>query len=282
MNRRPIELVILSDIHLGSYACYCIELLEYLKSIRPEKLIINGDFCDFRENKKQKIPTEHIKVLEEIENLADSGTLVYLIHGNYDKGLNKITCFKKDNIQVRQQLELIIQNKRFLVIHGDKFNSNIINSSVITHIGTKTYELLVVLTRAINIKRILKGKSYSSFASIVKRKLNKANKYIHNFEQTSVAFASKGQYDGIICGHIHIPAIKEINYANENIQYMNSGDWVENMSALEFNNDNWSIYKYMDEFLEFSLPKLDVKKRVRKTKLNVQSSALASLWLSAL
>ncbi|HMG15938.1 MAG TPA: UDP-2,3-diacylglucosamine diphosphatase [Saprospiraceae bacterium] len=267
MNRRLLDLVILSDIHLGSSACFAIELMEYLKSIKPEKLIINGDFCDFREEKFKKIPTEHKRILEEIENMSSTGTLVYFIQGNYDKGLNKLSEKKNDNLQVRSQIELIIQNKRYLVIHGDKFNSTIINSSLIFIIGTKTYSVLVALSKAINIKRLINNKSYISFASKIRLKINKAGKYMHDFEQASAAYASKEHFDGIICGHTHVPSIQHINNGSESIHYLNSGDWIENMSALEFNNESWTIYRYMDEFLEFSLPKLEVKRRFKKASI---------------
>ncbi|MDQ3141369.1 MAG: metallophosphoesterase [Bacteroidota bacterium] len=99
--RRSLKAVIISDVHLGTFGCHAEEMHTYLQSIMPEILIINGDFIDMWQFKKQYFPKDHIKVIQQILKLASKGTKVFYITGNHDDHMRKYSDFNTGNISLR-------------------------------------------------------------------------------------------------------------------------------------------------------------------------------------
>ncbi len=122
MKRRSLELAVLSDIHLGTYGCRADEVLQYLRSIKPKKLILNGDIVDGWQFKKKYWPVSHTKVLKEVLNLASKGTKVYYLPGNHDEVFRRFVGYKLGNIKVENKVVLDLDGKLAWFFHGDVFD----------------------------------------------------------------------------------------------------------------------------------------------------------------
>lgn len=243
---RKIELVILSDTHLGTFGCHAKELLNYLRSIEPEMLVLNGDFIDIWQFSKVYFPKTHLAVIHEVMKMALSGTKVYYITGNHDDLLRKFSDFSSGNIHLRDKLVLQMKGEKYWIFHGDVFDVSIKHTKWLAKMGANGYGLLILLNRLINRFRRGLGMSPMSFAGKIKSSIKKAVKYVDDFESTAINLAFENNYDYVICGHIHKPVIKQVTKNNKTLTYMNSGDWMENLTALEYNFDKWKIYKYHD------------------------------------
>jgi len=242
--KRALDLVVLSDVHLGTYGCHAVELLNYLKSIRPKVLVINGDFIDMWQFRKSYFPIEHTRILQYVLRMASKGVIVYYITGNHDEALRKYADFSSGNLHLRDKLSLQIGGKSYLIFHGDIFDVAIQFSPWLAKLGGVSYDYLIVLNRWINNVRQRFGLERVSMAHQVKHQFKNAIKYIRDFEEIAIEYAHKQHYDGVICGHIHRPQLRGTVCDGEEVQYLNSGDWVENLTALEFQLGSWSLYTY--------------------------------------
>lgn len=244
--KRKIEVVILSDTHLGTFGCHAKELLNYLRSIEPEILILNGDFIDIWQFSKVYFPKSHLAVIHEVMKMALSGTKVYYITGNHDDMLRKFSDFSSGNIHLRDKLVLQMKGEKYWIFHGDVFDVSIKHTKWLAKMGANGYGLLILLNRLINQFRKGLGLPRRSFAGKIKTSIKKAVKYVDDFETTAMNLAFENDYDYVICGHIHTPIIKKDTRDNKTLTYMNSGDWMENLTSLEYNFEKWKIYKYDD------------------------------------
>lgn len=243
MKREP-DIVIISDVHLGTYGCHAKELLQYLKSIRPKTLIINGDFIDIWQFRKRYFPKEHMQVIQCILKMAAKGTKVYYITGNHDDVLRRYSDFSTGNIHLRDKLILQLKDKRIWIFHGDIFDLSVRVSPLIAKLGGKSYDYLIVLNRFINKIRQAFGGEPMSLAGQLKHRVKQAVKFIGDFEETAIQLALEQEYDYVICGHIHLPQMRVEKREGREVTYLNSGDWVENLTALEYQWGQWSVYKY--------------------------------------
>ncbi|WP_367392946.1 UDP-2,3-diacylglucosamine diphosphatase [Lewinella sp. LCG006] len=243
MKREP-DIVVISDVHLGTYGCHAKELLVYLKSIRPKTLIINGDFIDIWQFRKRYFPKEHMQVIQRILKMAAKGTKVYYITGNHDDTLRRYSDFSTGNIHLRDKLVLQLKDKRAWIFHGDIFDLSIRYSPFIAKLGGKSYDYLIVFNRFVNKVRKAFGLQPMSLAKEAKRRVKKAVSFISDFEETAIDLAGQQKYDYVICGHIHMPQMRTTRAHGHPITYLNSGDWVENLTALEYQWGQWSIYEY--------------------------------------
>jgi UDP-2,3-diacylglucosamine pyrophosphatase LpxH len=257
MKREP-DIVVISDVHLGTYGCHAKELLRYLKSIRPKTLILNGDFVDMWQFKKRYFPLQHMQVLQRILRMAAKGTKVYYITGNHDDQLRKYTDFSTGNIHLRDKLLLQLKNKRVWIFHGDVFDASVRYSPWIAKLGGKGYDYLIRLNRFINAVRLFFGWERMSFAHKVKHRVKRAVRFIEDFEETAIQLAAEQGYDYVICGHIHQPQMRVAAHAGRQVTYLNSGDWVENLTALEYQWGQWTIYTYDEADYELLNKKLMV------------------------
>lgn len=241
---RSVRFAVISDVHLGTFGCQARELLNYLQSIKPEILILNGDFIDGWQFNKKYFPPIHIKVIYEIMKMAMQGTKVYYLSGNHDEFMRKFIPFYSGNIFFRDQLLLEIDGKRHFFFHGDAFDFSIQFSPILAKIGGMGYDTLIRMNSILNNVRFKFGLDRVSFAHRVKSSIKQAINYIQNFEDAAIQFALSKDADLVICGHIHIPKIKKLELLGREFIYLNSGDWVENLTALEYKYGAWSLYKY--------------------------------------
>lgn len=247
MERRILDVVVISDIHLGTYGCHADELKQYLRSIRPKLLILNGDIIDGWQFTKKYFPASHFAVIKEFMNFMALGTKVVYITGNHDEVLRKYSDANFGNLTLTDKYVLEIDGKKMWVFHGDVFDNTTKGSAkILAKFGGKGYDLLILMNRAINTLLHKLGREKVSFSKKVKNSVKKAVKYINNFEKTIADLAIANEYAYVICGHIHQPCRKEIVSAEGSVIYLNSGDWVENLTALEYKQGVWKIFQYDD------------------------------------
>ncbi len=247
-KRRP-EIVIISDVHLGTYGCHAEELLRYLKSIKPQKLILNGDIIDMWQFSKRYWPKAHMQVIKHITGLLAKGTKVIYLTGNHDEMLRKFAGFKIGSLHIDNKLVLKLNGEKAWIFHGDVFDVTMKYSKWLARLGAVGYDILILINTLVNwcLKKI--GRDPISLSKRVKDSVKTAVKFINDFEQTAAGIAMENGYQYVICGHIHQPEIRTIATDKGCVTYLNSGDWVENLTALEYDGEKWSLYRYADDAL---------------------------------
>lgn len=246
MKKRKLEVVVLSDAHLGTFGCHAKELLNYLSSIKPKILILNGDFIDIWQFRKSYFPQIHLKVLRKILSMASKGTKIYYVTGNHDELLRKFSDMHMGNFSIVDKIVLELDDKKAWIFHGDVFDVSVQHSKWIAKLGGLGYDYLILLNRFVNWCLKQMGKEPYSFSKKIKASVKKAVKHIADFETTATDLAIEKKYDYVICGHIHEPKIEQKSNKNGSVTYLNSGDWVENLTALEYNRKRWKLYRYAD------------------------------------
>ena len=244
--RRAVDIVVLSDVHLGTHGCRADELLQYLHSIKPEYLVLNGDIIDIWQFKKSYFPESHFKILKCLLDMAYSGCQVVYITGNHDEMLRKFGAMSFGKIQFANKLLLDIGGKKTWIFHGDVFDASIQHSKWIAKLGGWGYDQLIRLNTLINFFLTRMGREKYSLSKRIKNSVKKAVKFISDFENTASELAIESEYDYVICGHIHQPTIRQVDTKKGSCVYMNSGDWIENLSALEYRHNEWQLFFYKD------------------------------------
>ena len=250
MKKKPrkVDLVVLSDIHLGTYGCHAAELYKYLKSIQPKKLVLNGDIIDIWQFSKRYWPNSHMKVVKQILNLASKGTQVFYITGNHDETLRKFDGMQMGNLQILNKLVLDLDGEKAWFFHGDVFDVFMKHSKWLAKLGAVSYDALILLNIVVNRISKIFGYPYVSLSKKVKDNVKSAVKYIDNFEETAAELAIKKGFSHIVCGHIHKPENRLLKTNNgHSVRYLNSGDWIENLSALEYHKKEWKIYRFLED-----------------------------------
>lgn len=245
-KKRDVELVILSDIHLGTYGCHAEELLRYLKTIKPKKLILNGDIIDMWQFTKRYWPKSHMQVVKHITGLLAKGTKVIYLTGNHDEMLRKFAGFRLGSFIINNKVVLKLNGKRAWIFHGDVFDVTMRYSKWLAKLGAVGYDLLIFINTFVNWILTRFGQEKISLSKRVKDSVKSAIKFINNFEKTAADIAISNEYHYVVCGHIHYPDIKKVVTEKGEVIYLNSGDWVENLTALEYNG-SWKLYRYWDD-----------------------------------
>jgi len=245
MERRPLDVAVISDIHLGTYGCRAKELVNYLKSIAPNMLILNGDIIDGWQFSKRYFPTAHMMVIKEIMQFITGGTRVFYITGNHDEILRRYADIQVGNFTLTDKLVLEIDNKMTWVFHGDVFDNTTKGSAkIFAKLGSTGYGMLILLNRFINYFLKLAGRERVSISKRIMSSVNKAVSKINDFEQIAAELAIEKKYDYVICGHIHQPQKRIVETDAGKVIYLNSGDWVEHLTALEYHHNEWQIFEY--------------------------------------
>ncbi len=247
VKKREVDLVVISDVHLGAFGCHAKELLIYLRSIRPKTLIMNGDIIDIWQFRKRYFPKSHLMVIRHLTGLIARNTNIVYITGNHDELMRKFVKFKIGSFKLVNKLVLERDGKKMWFFHGDVFDITMQYSKWLAKLGSVGYDLLILLNSIINFTLTSLGREKISFSRRVKNSVKSAVSYINKFEETAAEIARSKGYTHVVCGHIHQPEIRIIKSNNEEIVYLNSGDWVENLSALEYHQGRWSIYKYRED-----------------------------------
>ena len=241
---RTPEVVVISDVHLGTIGCHAKELLEYLDSIKPKTLVLNGDIIDIWNFRKRYFPKDHLRVVQKLLSMAGKGVKVFYLTGNHDELLRRFTDYSSGGISLKNKLILNLDGNKAWIFHGDVFDVSIQNAKWLAKLGGWGYDLLIYINRIINKVLDKLGKERYSLSKRIKNSVKEAVKYINDFENTASELAIDNGYDFVICGHIHQPQMRRVVNKKGSTLYLNSGDWVENLSALEYQNGLWKIYNH--------------------------------------
>lgn len=228
--RKQYRAIWISDFHLGTRGCKTEFLLDFLRNHESEYLYLVGDIIDGWRLKKSWYWTQsHNDVVQKILRKARKGTKVFYVPGNHDEALRDYTQMQFGGIVVEEEIiHLTADGRRFLILHGDRFDGVVQYAKWLAFLGDKAYEISLVINSLFNFVRRKLGYSYWSLSAYLKHKVKNAVNFISTFEQTIVDEARRHEVDGVICGHIHKAEIRTIG----NILYCNDGDWVESCTAL--------------------------------------------------
>ena len=263
LKKRKIDIAVISDVHLGTYGCHADELITYLNSIEPKKLILNGDIIDIWQFRKRFFPSSHLKVLKKIIGMASKGTDVYYITGNHDEMLRKFSGHTMGRFKLVDKLVLELGKEKAWIFHGDVFDISIQNAKWLAKLGGWGYDVLILLNRFVNWVLLKMGREKYSLSKRIKNSVKGAVQYIQSFERVAAELAIDNEYDYVICGHIHQPKKEIYQNSKGKTTYLNSGDWVENLTALEYSLKRWKIYNYNHDklspfFVDEDLKEMDL------------------------
>lgn len=247
MQKRPVEVAVVSDLHLGTYACRAKEFLSYLRSISPRLLILNGDIIDGWQFSKHYFPPQHISIVQEIFSLLSAGTRVIYITGNHDETLRRYSDLQVGNFQLTDKIVIEINGKMTWIFHGDVFDHTSKGQAKFWgKLGSNGYAILLAFNKIINRVMKLAGREKLSLAKKVMEQFHKRIVKIDDFETKIAELAIEKKYDCVICGHIHQPQKRTFSNEKGSVTYLNSGDWVEHMTALEYYDNAWQLYTHVE------------------------------------
>ena len=248
--------IVLSDLHLGTAGSKAKEVTQFLKQNICQTLILNGDIIDGWQLKKYgKWKNKHTKFFKRVLKVIDDyETKVIYLRGNHDDFLDQFIPIRLGNISIQRDYFYESNGKKFYVIHGDVFDSITTNLKWVAKLGDVGYTFLLWMNQRYNNYRVKRGLPYYSLSQAIKSKVKSAVSYVNDYEEQLSAMARIKKCDGIICGHIHQPALKIMN----GIMYMNSGDWVESLTALvETIEGEWKIVNFEEKLIEDAQPEED-------------------------
>ena len=242
--KRNLDILVISDLHLGTYGSEADEVLAYLDSIDADKIVINGDFVDIMLFNKRFWPSSHMKVIKYFLDLISEGKEIYYVTGNHDELIRKFVNFKIQNFKIVNQIVLDTPEGKVWMFHGDVFDFSI-QTAWLTKLAGFLYDYMIIYNSWVN-KKIMRplGRKRLNFSKIIKANVKTAVQYFANFERKAAEIAEKNGYKYVVCGHIHTPKIESFEINGKEIIYMNSGDWLESLSSLEYVNNEWSIYMH--------------------------------------
>jgi UDP-2,3-diacylglucosamine pyrophosphatase LpxH len=253
-TKRPVEILVLSDIHLGTYGCKAKELLRYLKSVEPKRVILNGDIIDIWQFKKSYWPKSHMKVIKYLMGWVAEGVELNYITGNHDEMLRKFEGFSLGSFSISNKLLLNLDGDKTWIFHGDVFDVTMRYSKWLARLGAVGYDTLIAINNLANWFSLKMGYGKLSLSKRIKNSVKSAIKFIDDFENTAAEIAIENKYKTVVCGHIHQPQIRNISTEKGSVNYLNSGDWIENLSALEYNNKTWKLFRFEEHFSDEQVP----------------------------
>lgn len=266
---RKVDILVLSDLHLGTNQCRAGRLYKYLKSVKPKMLILNGDIIDFWLLDLKKWPKKHTKVLGYFFNLMMDNVPIYYLPGNHDDYLKQFDGFEFHNFKLQNELILDLDGKKTWFMHGDKNDKSVNGTKRNLAIRAgKAFDSFVGFNRFINgWENFLGVKDRTNFSKSIKDKTKSAIKKNNDFEQQYIEEAAKDGVDTLVCGHVHRPGITKVSamFNKKDIDYLNSGDWTENCTSLEYANGKWTLYRYKYNYTKHE----SVLKNVRFTQSDI-------------
>ena len=227
-----VRAVFVSDVHLGTRACQADRLLDFLREYPSEHLFLIGDIIDFWAMSRGAIhwsPAQNT-VVQKVLRRARHGEQVLIIPGNHDEALREHIGTSFGDIQVASEhVHTAADGRRYLLLHGDEFDQVTRYHKWVAVLGDVSYNFLVHLNIGLSrLRRTLRRPGYWSLAGYAKRKVKKAVSFIFDFEDSLIRHVRERGLDGVICGHIHWAAMKEV----DGLRYLNCGDWVDSCSAI--------------------------------------------------
>lgn len=247
---RRLDISVISDVHLATMASKAKHLLQYLKSIQPKLLVLNGDIIDSWRFSRNYFPKAHLKVIRQLVKMMENEVQIVYITGNHDDVFRKFNNTKLGNFSIVNQLELSVGNQKTWIFHGDVFDHIIHHSPRLARFGAAAYGLLTAFNTILNaVLRIFGGKDMTLYTSM-KERISKEKKVLPNFE-LAIANAALGKnIDLVICGHSHVPADKIITTEKGTVRYLNCGDWIDHYSAAECKDGEWKLAFFKSEIEE--------------------------------
>ncbi|WP_150050540.1 MULTISPECIES: UDP-2,3-diacylglucosamine diphosphatase [Methylomonas] len=236
MNKLQYRTIWISDLHIGSTQCQADTLLDFLKHNDSHKLYLVGDIIDFWAlSKKMYWPGSHNTVIQKILRKARHGTQVIYIPGNHDENVRDYTDYVFGDILIKQSdIHTTAQGRRFLVVHGDEYDTIAQHHRWMAKLGSIGYDWLIQINRFVrSFRRIFGVQSHFSLAAYIKFKVKNVVQFMSDYEESIVKTLKKEGVDGVICGHIHHAEIKQI----EGFMYVNTGDFVESCTAIVEHHD---------------------------------------------
>ncbi|MCG2634483.1 MAG: UDP-2,3-diacylglucosamine diphosphatase [Gammaproteobacteria bacterium] len=255
----------LSDIHLGFNGCRADDLLDFLHSVECERIYLVGDIVDLWAMRKGlHWPQSHNNVVRTLLGLAKHGTRVVFVPGNHDELIRDFSGNRFGRIRIdNRPIHDTADGRRFLVTHGDEFDSVVQCSRLVAVAGSHAYEFLLKVNRIFNRIRSYFGRPYWSLSAYLKHKVKNAVNFISQYESILANEARKEGVDGVICGHIHRAEITDL----DGITYVNCGDWVESCTAIiEDHNGKMELIHWLDmsqRVVALHAPKQAEQSRVR-------------------
>jgi UDP-2,3-diacylglucosamine pyrophosphatase LpxH len=183
-------------------------------------------------------------VIKHITNLIAKGIKVTYLTGNHDEMLRKFAGFRLGSFEIANKKVININGDIAWIFHGDVFDVTMQHSKWLARLGAIGYDILILINTFVNFILKLFGRDKISLSKKIKDSVKKAVTFINNFEQTAADLAILNGYNYVICGHIHNPEMRKITTDKGEVTYLNSGDWVENLTSLEYNQGKWEIYRY--------------------------------------
>ncbi len=225
----------ISDVHLGTRACKAEFLLDFFRHTESEQLYLVGDILDgWRLRHAWYWAQNHNDVIQKVLRKARRGTRVTYIPGNHDDGLRDYDGHALGGVELRNETVHVTEDRRrLLLVHGDRFDAAVTYARWLVRLGDHASEYVVAANHLLNYARRRIGFPYWSLPGFLKTHLSTAADYIAAFETVAAAEARRRGFDGIVCGHIHQPNIRDI----DGVRYCNDGDWVESCSALVEHRD---------------------------------------------
>lgn len=225
----------ISDVHLGTRGCRAGELLDFLRESESDTLYLNGDIIDiWRLRRRHFWPQEHNDVIQKVLRKARRGTRVLLIPGNHDDFFRQFQDMEFGKIEIRADaVHLTADGRRLLVIHGDQFDSVVAGAPWLAHLGSGALAVFQVFNQWLNWIRLRVGLPYWSLSGYLKHKVKHRAKFIAAFNTALSAEAKRRGVDGVVCGHLHFPAVRDLG----GVTYYNDGDWVDHGTALVEHHD---------------------------------------------
>lgn len=230
MHHIKHQAIIVSDLHLGTKDSKAEEFIEFIETHPTDLLILNGDIVDgWALNRGTKWKKQHTKVISKLLQLSNKTRIIW-IRGNHDEFIQEFIGTHLGAIEIREDYKLDINNtmESYYIFHGDVIDIFITKYKWLSKIGAIGYDFALWLNRVYNTYRRWRKLPYQSISQKIKGGVKAATNYINDFETTALSMASKKGCHGVICGHIHQPEDRMI----DGKRYLNSGDWIENMSAI--------------------------------------------------
>ena len=253
MSKLRVRTVIISDVHLGTAESKAVEVNHFLRHVRCEKLILNGDIIDGwqlqRGGSWQKTHTRFIRIV--LKKLEKKDTKVVYVRGNHDDILAQFLPLDFENLTIVEDHIHEGPAGRYLVLHGDVFDTVTKNFVWLAHLGDWGYRALLKINRFYNAWRAWRGLEYWSLSKAIKARVKSAVNHVSNFEDHIAELARSRDCLGVMCGHIHTAADKKLG----DIHYLNSGDWVESLTAIvEHFDGRYELINVSDFLRSFPLP----------------------------
>jgi UDP-2,3-diacylglucosamine pyrophosphatase LpxH len=229
-TERSYRTLFISDVHLGTRSCQADRLLDFLKDTHADTIYLVGDIIDFWRVRRGAVwPQSHNDVLQKLLRKVRKGTRIVYVPGNHDEAMRDYCGMHFGGIELeRQAIHTTADGRRYLVMHGDEYDVVVRYARWLAFLGDRGYELALWSNWPLNMVRRCFGLGYWSLSAYLKQRVKTAVNFISEFENNLADEARRRQVDGVICGHIHHAASRDI----DGVHYLNTGDWVESCTAI--------------------------------------------------